>query len=86
MNKEYEDLLNYITTFERSQQQEEIKLAEEVAKHKHTQQSIRNGMVLYSPSSRTISNRLSSSLPLFREQRRRTSRGTSNRWRRCRTA
>ncbi|ELR24444.1 uncharacterized protein ACA1_333240 [Acanthamoeba castellanii str. Neff] len=42
MNKEYEDLLNYITTFERSQQQEEIKLAEEVAKHKHTQQSIRN--------------------------------------------
>jgi hypothetical protein len=45
MNKEYEDLLNYIATFERSQQQEEIKLAEEVAKHKHTQQGIRNGMI-----------------------------------------
>jgi hypothetical protein len=45
MNKEYDELLKYIYTVERSQQQEEVRLAEEVARHKHTQQSIRNGTV-----------------------------------------
>lgn len=36
MNREYEELLNYIASFERTQRQEELKLAEEVAKHNHT--------------------------------------------------
>ena len=43
MNKEYEDLLNYIASFERSQQQDEVKLAEEIARHKHTKNSIQTG-------------------------------------------